>query len=327
MNIKTQFIHVLGCRRSGTTFLGNLINTVNNSTYIEEPFNKLRGIKSLPDVWYPYINNDNISSSFRTDLNKFFNLGPIPFKHSINNNDTGYLDVNTTTHRVLLDVFKNKSGEPLLKRILRIFLKNKHYLSYHRTRISPKKHIIVKDALASLSATYLANNFQTKLIVVFRNPKAYFYSMLKQNWYVDLNDFKTQKDLLKDFPFITQLVNEEHTFDNRIINEWIIVNKVLLEMSKTVDIIFVAQEDLSKTPHKEMDKIFDKLQIPNEERNYQKIIKLTQGNDSNPKNIKNVKRNSLSTLNQWKNKLSKQQIDLIENKTNVIYEKLNSIKL
>jgi len=327
MNNKTQFIHVLGCRRSGTTFLGNLINTIDNSTYVEEPFNKLRGIKSLPDVWYPYINKETITSKFRKDLKKFFNLKPLLFKHSINNNDTGYLDTNTTTYKVILDVFQNKSGERLLKRILRVFLKNKHFLSYQKTRIFPKKYVIVKDALASLSAEYLANNFNTKLIVVYRNPKAYFYSMLKQNWYVDLNDFKTQKTLLKDFPFITKLVNEEHTYDNRIINEWVIVNKVLLEISKTTDMIFVSQEDLSKKPHELMEKIYDKLDIPQKERNYQKIVKLTQGKESNPKNIKNVKRNSLSTLNQWKNKLSEEQLNLIDNKTEVIYEKLNSLKL
>lgn len=325
--IKSKFILVAGCRRSGTTFLGNLINTLEDSTYVEEPFNKLRGMKSIPDVWYPYLTNSNIKPELKEDIKRFFKFKNIKFRHSINNNDTGYLDVNTSTFNMIVDVFKNKSGEPTIKRIFRIILKNKHYLSYIKARILKKEFIVIKDALASLSANYLLNNQELKSVFIYRDPRAYFYSMLKLDWYVDLNDFGVQKELIKDYPFVQDIVNEEHTFDNRIINEWIIVNRVLLDLHAKHNIVFVSQEELASNPLEVLEKICSKLDLDFNKINQDEVIKLTKGKSINPKNIKNVRRDSLKTINQWKGKLSDEQLELINQKTKHIYEELESIKL
>jgi len=328
MKDKPSFLLVTGCRRSGTTFLGNLVGTLSNSSYVEEPFNKLRGLKTIPDVWYPYLTDEIVNKELKRDLNRFFKLKKIPFRHSINNNDTGYLDCNTTVGKVILDVFKNQSGEPLLKRILRVVLKNHHYLSYTKTRYkSNLNYAVIKDALIALSTPYIADNYNVKTVFIYRNPEAYFYSMVKQNWYIELTDFQKQNQLLKDYPFVKNLVEEEHTKDNRVINEWIIVNKFLLEIYKKHDVICISQEELAKKPIEQMEKLCAKLGINSNELDYDKIKKMTTASTVNPKNIKNVNRNSIETLKSWKGKLTEQQQHMIKQKTESILSELETIKL
>lgn len=315
-------IVILGTRRSGSTFIGKLLSeSVNSFVYIEEPFNPVRGIKSLEHVWYPYLNERNEKDQVKQDLYKLLNLKSVKFKNSIVNNTTKESYLNVSTLRVVKEVFDNKSKETFKMRMLRVFFKSNHYISYLKAKYSNKKYIVYKDVLMSLAVKELIKQKDVFMIFIYRNPLGFYYSMKRLNWAISSDNFLKQQELIKDYPFIKDMPRE--TEIDRIINEWIIVNSILLEQSlKNDNIICVAHEKIALEPEKQISKIFEWLEISkniNEEK-----IKLFTNGDHKTQKTKDVKRDSKKEVSSWHGKISDFEVNHIKKRTNDLFEKLNN---
>lgn len=317
---KRKKIIIIGTRRSGSTFIGKLLSVAsNNFSYVEEPLNPVSGIKSLDHVWYPYIKEDYENTKVLVDLNKVLNLKWVPFKNSIVNIKTKKSYLNVSKMEVFVEIFKNESNEPLVKRILRFLFKNNHYISFIKAKFSNKPYVVFKDVLMSLSLNEVLKVKNTYIIYIFRSPLGFCHSIDRLNWTIDTKNFIKQKKLMKDYPFIKDLPCESKL--DQIINEWLIVNKILLDnLKKGNPIICVSHSKLSLEPQSQLDKIFQKLSLK-EKINYKKIENYTKGNYSS--NLtKDVRRNSMKELKSWEGKISKKDQDYIIKRTRSVFEEL-----
>lgn len=308
-------IFILGTRRSGSTFLGNLVyKSFPKFSYIEEPFNAVSGLKSLPYIWYPYH-----KIKYDSFVQKVSDQKPINFKRAIVNSKTQKPIINANLIDSIKEVFKNESGETLTKRLLRVPFKSKHNISYYKSLFFNYDVNIVKDPLASLLVKKILDNKKNGAIFIYRNPVAFYHSINRLNWRILTENFINQKDLIDDYPFIKDLP-EINKIDH-IINEWLIVNTILLEHLKSFEnIICVSHENLSKNPKAELLRIRKKMKL-NLAIDFKEIEILTSA--KTPHNgTKDIKRNSLKELQKWKGELKEAEVTHIKKRTSELYSQL-----
>lgn len=316
-------IFILGTRRSGTTFLGKLLHkSLSGFSYIEEPFNPVAGFKTLPHLWYPY--SPKHSDNFKKEIHDLNHLKPVKFKRSIVNDQTKASILNATFGQSVKEVFLNMSKESLAKRILRIFVKNKHNLSYHKAILLEKhKSNIIKDPLMTLSIDNLLLNDKNKAVFIYRDPVAFYYSIKKLNWAISSKNFTDQSDLVKDWPFI-QKMRKEQKIDN-IINEWVVVNTVALKtLQNNNNILCLSHTKLSESPKAQVKKLVQKLDL-NDELNPKKIEELTQTTRQidESKKTKDIRRNSVEQLHKWEGHLAEGEVDYIRQRTDKLLTQLD----
>lgn len=318
-------IFVLGTRRSGTTFLGKLLYaSLSGFSYIEEPFNPVAGFKTLPHVWYPY--NSMYTGHYKKELDNLENLKPVKFKRSIVNDKTKASILNATLWQSVKEVFLNLSKESLTRRILRVFVKNKHNFSYHKAILLERhKDNIIKDPLISLSINDLVLKDKNKVVFIYRDPVAFYHSIKRLNWAISTKNFTNQSDLVKDWDFIKTLP-KNNKIDN-IINEWIIVNTIALESlkkNKSNNLVCLSHTKLSKYPTLQTQKLVQKFQLK-DKLNSKKIEQLTQTNRTTDEsnNTKDIRRNSIQQLNKWKGHLEEDDVKYIRQRTGELLKELD----
>lgn len=314
-------ILITGARRSGTTFIGKLLSSsYSGLSYVEEPFNPVRGIKAIDHVWYPYINVN--SKSLLKNLEDVFKLKKIRFKNGIINNETKTSNLDASNYEVFLEIFKNNSKESILTRLGRVFFKSNHYLSYEKARLSTNNTVVFKDALLSLSINQISNLKEVGIVVIFRNPLGFFHSMERLNWAILPSNFLNQEELMVDFPFIKELPKNNKV--DQIINEWVIINTIILKSIKVnKNIICVSHDKLSKKPLDQLSKICERLNL-NENINLEQVDTITNSSsEKRTDKTKNVKRDSIQELNSWKGKIDSKTVDYIKLRTDDLYNELN----
>ncbi|SDQ14657.1 sulfotransferase domain-containing protein [Flagellimonas zhangzhouensis] len=325
--MEKKSILIVGTRRAGTTFIGKLLSlSAKGLNYVEEPFNPIRGIKNLDLIWYPYLKDDDKNLKIKKDLIRLLKLKKVPFKYSIVNNQKNRVVANVSLKDVFVELFKNSSEEFFSTRFLRIFLKSNHHLSYIKARIFSNRKTVFKDALMSLSTSFiLKNSTDTGIVFIFRNPVGFYHSVKRLNWEMSLENFLEQDELVKDYPFIKELPTA--TEADRIINEWIVINTILLDqiVNHGAKIICISHDKLSRNPKEQMEMLFQKLEF-SEKADLETITSFTQGNHKSKK-TKDVKRNSKNEINSWQNKLSEKEVEFINSRTNALYKQLNKIAI
>lgn len=320
-----KHIIVAGARRSGTTFLGNLLNCAMESGYVEEPFNKLFGIKSIPDFWYPYLTEDSMSIELEKDLKSMFSLKHLDFRTSICNPKADYFEVNAGFGQVLSNVFFKKSDEKIFKRISRLLLKSNHYISYLKLRIKRPEIAVWKDPLMSLSLGYLLDYFETKVVFIYRHPAAFYTSMMKQRWALDFDNFSNQEKFVLDHDDLLGCLTEPPTVMNLVLSEWLIINSYYIKLQKNrKNCICISHDDLAADPQKWLKKIFSLIDVE-AEIDELKLNTLTQS-DIKPKSVKDVRRNSVKVKEQWKKEIDEGELKIIMEKCGPLYQTLESLK-
>lgn len=309
-------ILVTGCRRSGTTFLGRVLSLDKHISYLSEPFNPDYGIKGLNEINIsPYYKKENTKEEKIDLLEKYFNLKDVDFKFMFNGEDFKRLNF-------ILNLFQNKTNEDFYKRLGRIIFKNRAKLTYFKAKVNPfRKNILVKDPHAALSSKYLTDKFNLKTVFIIRHPAAFYYSMKKQKWGYPIQNFLNQEDLINDYLIqykneLTNLVGDNN-LQNRIIVEWKIINKLLLEYSKeNPDFIMIKHKDICLNPVSTAKKIYDELGINFNQSVENKIKRMTSSkNVKDSKKIVKLNRDSSQLPFLWKKNLSISEINKIKAET------------
>lgn len=314
-------ILVTGCRRTGTTFLGRMLSINDKISYIHEPFNYESGIKGLSiKYWYPYYTKNNITARDYNIISNLCNLNKINSKVSLGDGKTKAFKHDVSRTELFKNILTNFSNESFKKRFIRFFLKNRFYYSYLKSKINlNRKKIIFKDPIASLSSKYLVDHFNFRVIIIIRHPAAYYYSMKKQNWGIEPYNFLNQNTLVNYFS--NELIDNLKKIKTRqefSLYEYIIVYKFLLKYLKNDpnNFIIVKHEELSERPVYVLKKLYKKFGIPFTEEIYKKIRKYTnQSNSTKDEKVSDIKRNSSELISEWKNNLSKKEINFVKIKT------------
>lgn len=285
----SKVILVTGSNRSGSTWVGKVIESAGGVYNCIEPLNPNRVKRfrkhSMP-VWYPKLVADQ-----QNDLCKEVNA---IYNYYLNGGILNLLISGITG-------FEEHKGFKAMKRV---FQKNR----------SDWK--LLKDPTALFCAPHLMKTFDAVPVIIIRHPAAYALSIKEKNWWFDFDNFLQQdhffanglENLKEEVLWFKKSESNRSIIENAALLWKVFYQQVWLYMQEYPDWIYVRHEDLSVYPNKYFSSIFNTIGLPFTSRTQEYLIQSTKaGNQDQDK----WHRDSVMNAQKWKSILSGQEQKLI----------------
>lgn len=293
---------ITGSNRSGTTWVGEVLKRgLNNTKYLYEPMAKRKMNKCVkghfPLLYHFHYIKEEEYTAFKTYFDHMMGRNPYSLNKLIK-------------YYGLLGLGK--------------------YIKYE-LQSGSSEHVIIKDPLALFSSETLYRFFDTKTIVLKRNPYAYVHSILRKGWRSNPAIYLSQMELVKNL-FNDKLIEELEAFfqtDDNVLEEavlrWKIYHSVIskYEMTYSGKWLFVKHENLVENPLGEFEKIVDYLGITPRAQMNEFISYSTKSNTKiDPNRTHNLIRNSKQELDRWTMELNSEQKKYIGENTQELLQSM-----
>lgn len=285
-------ILVTGSHRSGSTWVGRMLSTAPDVTYIHEPFS-IHHRPGICDVrfghWFPYIcceNEDRYVAPVRDMLEFRYKPG-----------------AEARAARSSRDVGR--------------FVRDWARFSRARRR---ETRPLVKDPIAVFSAEWLSARFDVAPVILTRHPAAFASSLKQLQWTHPFGDFLAQPLLMRDVlaPFdeeIRTFAAKEHPILEQAILLWKLIHHAIARYRRRQpDWVFVRHEDLARNPLPEFERLFARLDLAFEPASERQIREHSA--PSNPAEVSDggvLKRDSRASISTWRTRLSDEEIGCVRN--------------
>ena len=292
MNNKKTIL-VTGSHRSGTTWAGNILASAPQVAYIHEPFN------INPTLFNPL------------DLEYWF-------EYVCEYNETNYCDKIESLISFNYPLANSLEKKVLIRDVVKIY-RNYFRFSYFRLK---NYRPIVKDPIAIFSASWLAQKFDTNVLVMIRHPAAFCSSVKLKGWEFDFSCFLKQPLLMEHYlkGFEAQ-IREQVANKNDVISQaallWNCIHHVIgLYQKEHPEWLFVKHEDLSLDPIAQFQKIYQSFNLEFTKQTQSLILASSGEHNPVEQEIDNeFVRNSKANIVNWKNRLDEAEIQFIKDKT------------
>lgn len=287
-------ILVTGTHRSGTTWIGKMLAADSSTAYVSEPLNVLHrpGVfKAKVKHWYQYVCADN-----EGDYLPAFN------------------DLLEFDYHLWDEIRSIKSRRDFLRM-------GRDFLIFYNGLMRGQR-VLMKDPFAVFSADWFTKRLNCKVVIAVRHPAAFVSSLKRLNWPFDFQDLLDQPLLMRDFlePYRSQL---EAAKTDDVIGQsallWnLIYRSVHVALQRNPDFIAVRHEDLSLDPVDGYRNLYRSLGLDFTHR-VEKVI-LNSSSSDNPtelsrKKVHSVKLDSRANMENWKKRLTEDEIKRIRNMT------------
>lgn len=283
-------ILVSGSHRSGSTWLGRMIDLSDEIGYIHEPFNPTSGITGeLFKKWFTYICEEN-EEPYKKAIGDYLNF-EYPFARKIKE---------AKTWRDYARPFRD-------------------YSKFSWYRLNGKRPLM-KDPISIFSAEWLHETFNMDVIILIRHPAAFVGSIKKVEWRSGMSNYLKQPLLMRDHlePFEPELkkhAEKQQDYIEEAILLWNMIHSVIIKFQAAHDDwFFIRHEDLSKDPIEGFKEIYDYVNLDYTSEIKRKITEFTTENESDSK----LKRNSESNVWSWKRRLTDAEIRRVREGTEEI---------
>ncbi len=285
---------VTGGHRTGTTWVGKMLAANLHTAYISEPLNVLHrpGVfRAKVQYWYTYLRDENEECY----LNSFYEL--LAFRYH------------------LLDEIKSLRSR---KDFLRM---GRDFSIFMRGRLL-RQRALLKDPFAVFSLPWFAERLNCDIVVTVRHPAAFASSLKRLNWPFEFADLLNQPLLMRDHlePYHKDM---QTIAKDDIIGQaallWTMVYRVVLSARQRIPSIqIVRHEDLSLDPIAGYRNLYNELGLDFTPRAERAI--LNSSSSENPvelsrKKVHSVKLDSRANLNNWKRRLSSEEIERVRRTT------------
>ena len=287
-------ILVTGTHRSGTTWVGKMLAADPMTAYISEPLNVLHrpGVfHTKVKHWYQYICEDNESE---------------------------YL----TAFQELLEFDYHLWDEIRSLRSQRDFLRmGRDFLIFYNGLMRGQRALL-KDPFAVFSTPWFAKRLNCKVVITVRHPAAFASSLKRLNWPFDFQDLLDQPLLMRDhlgtYREEMQSINSDDVIGQSALLWKLIYRSVHEACEQNPEFIIVRHEDLSRDPVPGYRVLFTSLGLEFTPR-VEKTI-LNSSSSENPrelshKKIHGVKLDSRANLDNWKKRLTAEEIERVRKMT------------
>jgi LPS sulfotransferase NodH len=288
-----QPLLVTGAHRTGTTWVGKML-AEGGFAYVSEPLNVLHrpGVMAAPvRKWYTYITREN---------------------------EADYLPAFQRTLALRYGLLAELTSLRSRRDVLRMGRDLSIFWSGRLTR----RPVLLKDPFAVFSLPWFAERLHCRVVVTVRHPAGFASSLKRLNWPFDFRDLLDQPLLLRDHlaPFRTDM---ERVAADDIIGQaallWRMVYQVVhADRERTPSIIVVRHEDLSLDPVAAYARVYESLGLAYPAK-VQETIR-TSSSSENPaelsrKKVHSVKLDSRANLDNWKKRLTAEEIARIRSMT------------
>ena len=285
-------IIISGSPRSGSTWIGRVLEVHPDTRYVHEPFNIGIERKNSPFKYWMegVLDNQNQThlSKVKTYLNGFYSV------------DKSFVQ----------EEFKKVKGWSTLRDFFWILKERRRLTS------------IIKDPIAFFALEWLSENISDKVIITIRHPAAVVASLKQKQWGYDFSQMPKQPELMDSFlkPFKKEIELFAAT-EKSIVEQgallWNCVYAVNIELMKShKDWLFVKNEDLSLDPMGEFTRVFKFLEMPFDESVVKYVKETTTAKDGEESLLV---RDSKKNVDKWKNILSLEEISFIKEYTKDIW--------
>ncbi len=289
-----QPILVTGAHRSGTTWVGKMLAANRSTAYISEPLNVLhrRGVFSANvKHWYQYItteNEENYLPAFHELLNYRYHL--------------------------FAEIGSLHSRKDFLRmgRDLSIFVNGK----------LRGQRVLLKDPFAVFSAPWFAQKLNCKVVITIRHPGGFASSLKRLNWSFDFRDLLDQPMLIRDHLESDRADMESMRADDIVGQSALLWRMIYRSVHATRELFpdfkVVRHEDLSLDPVAGYKSLYESLGLTFDEQVRDTI--LNSSSSENPtelskKKVHSVKLDSRANMNNWKKRLTPEEITRIRKLT------------
>ncbi len=285
-------ILVTGAHRSGTTWVGKMLALHPRLGYVSEPLNlwHRRGVLRVPvKHWYQFICNENEAEyleAFQELLVWRYHLG-CELRSLLSKKDVA---------RMMRDV-----GIFLRGRLLR-------------------QRPLLKDPFAVFSALWFADRLKCRVVIVVRHPAAFASSLKRLNWPFDFGHLLGQPLLMEKWlepfrPSMEMMRSRPEDVVGQAALLWRIIYHAVEKMcAQRADFVLVRHEDLSTAPLEGYQTLYQRLGLDFSGKIATAIRAYSA--DENPKELKpgsahSVRLDSRANLENWKHRLSREEIHRI----------------
>jgi hypothetical protein len=289
-----QPILVTGAHRSGTTWVGRMLSADRNTAYISEPLNVLhrRGVyRADVHYWYEYITEEN-EEKYLPAFRELFNF----------------------RYHLFTEISSLRSRKDFMRmgRDLSVFMNGK--LRGQRA--------LLKDPFAVFSTPWFAQKLNCKVVITIRHPGGFASSLKRLNWPFDFRDLLDQPMLMRDYLESDRADMEKMQTDDIVGQSallWrMIYRSVHATRSLFPDFKIVRHEDLSLDPVAGYKSLYETLGLTFDEKVRDTI--LNSSSSENPtelsrKKVHSVKLDSRANMDNWKKRLTSEEITRIRKMT------------
>ncbi len=287
-------ILVTGTHRSGTTWIGKMLAADSSTAYISEPLNVLHrpGVfRAKVNHWYQYICEEN-QAEYLPAFNELLELD----------------------YHLLSEIRSIRSRRDFLRM-------GRDFVIFYNGLMRGQR-VLMKDPFAVFSTEWFAKCLNCNVVIAVRHPAAFVSSLKRLNWPFDFQDLLDQPLLMRDFlePYRVQI---EAARTDDVIGQsallWkLIYRSVHTSVDRNPGFIAVRHEDLSLDPLNGYRKMYETLGLEFTSR-VEKVIRDSSSSD-NPvepsrSNIYSVKLDSRSNIENWKKRLTSDEIKRIHELT------------
>lgn len=290
-------ILVAGAHRTGTTWIGKMLAASSQVAYISEPLNVWHrpGVLRVPvSKWYTFVCEENEAQyvpAFREMLGFRYGLWR--------------------------EIRSLRSRKDLLRmgRDFSIFLRGRLL----------RQRPLIKDPFAVFSVSWFAERLGCRVVITVRHPAAFASSLKRLNWPFDFRDLLDQPLLMQRWLDVDRAEMESIQSDD-IIGQaallWRVVYRVIARMMKLHPLfIVVRHEDLSLDPVSGYRDLYAALDLdftPKVEGAILNASSSENPTELSKKEVHAVKLDSRANLNNWKKRLSADEIVRIHKMTGKI---------
>jgi hypothetical protein len=289
-----QPILVTGAHRSGTTWVGKMLAADQSIAYISEPLNVLhRHGVFRADVkhWYQYITEEN---------------------------EENYLPA----FRELLDFRYHLFAELGSLRSQKDFLRMGRDLSIFINGKLRGQRALLKDPFAVFCAPWFAQKLNCKVVITIRHPGGFASSLKRLNWNFDFRDLLHQPMLMHDHLEADRADMEAMPAGDVVGQSALLWRMIYRSVHATIslfpDFKVIRHEDLSLDPVAGYKSLYESLDLTFDEKVRDTI--LNSSSSENPtelskKKVHSVKLDSRANINNWKKRMTPEEITRIHKLT------------
>jgi hypothetical protein len=293
MNVQTPIL-VTGAHRTGTTWVGKMLATSPQVAYISEPLNvwhRLGVLRAPVSKWYTLICEENEAQyihAFREILG---------FRYGL------WQEIRSLRSR---------------KDFLRM---GRDFSIFLRGRLLRQRPLI-KDPFAVFSTPWFAERLGCRVVITVRHPAAFASSLKRLNWPFDFRDLLEQPLLMQRWLDVDRTEMQTIQRDD-IIGQaallWRMIYRIVARMMKLhPSFIVVRHEDLSLDPVSGYRDLYAALDLdftPKVEKTILNATSSENPTELSKKKVHAVKLDSRANLDNWKKRLSADEIIRIRKMT------------
>jgi hypothetical protein len=285
---------VTGIHRSGTSWVGRMLAAAGHLLYVNEPLS----VSHRPGVlgakverWYTYITAENEAQYL-----------------------PAFRDLIALRYGVLKEIASIRSRKDFLRM-------GRDFSNFTLGRLKGNQ-VLSKDPFASFSMPWFADRLNCQVVITIRHPAGFASSLKRLGWPFQIRDLLAQPLLMRDHLEPDRAAMEAIQADDIIGQASLLWSMLYRTVHKTLqarpDLIGVRHEDLSRDPVQGFRDLYQKLGFEFTPKVEETI--LTSSSSENPtelskKKTHSVKLDSRANLDNWKKRLSAEEITRIRKLT------------